>query len=269
MLGSFVKARSLRRVVFIWSVAFFVSSWVFATPSLAEQQGASQPGVSVASAGAGADEAGGDHGAHGPGKFNLYYGILGEKEGVEPSFLWRSPGMPVPFVANLVNFFVFLSIIVGFGRKPLQEALKKRKKTIMADIDEAAKMKQQASERLRDYEDKLGHIDDEVERIKKDFAAQGQREKQRIIDDADEKEQRMLQDARFMIDQERKHMRNVLMRQTVHAAIAQAEKVLMQQVTSADHERIAEQYIEQLATAGLTISGTKGGAKSLPKAGQA
>lgn len=265
MLGSFVTVRSLRRIVTTSCVAFALSSWVLVTPSLAEQRGASQSEVSVAS---GVAEAGTDHGDHGPGKFNLYYGILGEKEGVEPSFLWRTPGMPVPFVANLLNFFAFLLIVVGFGKKPLQEALKKRKKTIMVDIDEATKMKQQASERLQDYEEKLRHVDDEVERIKKDFAAQGQREKQRIMDDAAEKEQRMLLDAQFMVDQEKKQMRNVLMRQTVHAAIAQAEKVLMQQVSAADHERIAEQYIKQLATTGLTIAGTERVAKSLSKVGQ-
>lgn len=185
--------------------------------------------------------------AHGPGEMNWFYGFLGEKQNVEPNLLWRSPGTPVPFAANLINFAVFAYIVVRLGKKPLKEALVKRKQTIMAQIDEATDMKQQAEERLADYENKLAHIDAEVERIKNDFAAKGEREKQRLIREATEKKHRMLQDAQFIVQQEQKHMRNVLMREVVEQAIAQAEATLMRQVTSADHERVIRQYIEQIA----------------------
>lgn len=198
-----------------------------------------------------------DHGGHGPGEMNWFYGFIGEKEGVEPGLIWRKPGMPPPFMANLMNFALFAYIVVRFGRKPLQEALKNRKQTIMKEIDAATKMKEEAAKRLDKYEDKLKHIDDEMERIKADFRAQGEREKERILADAREKKERMLKDAQFMIEQEVKQMRTVLMRETVEAAMKAAEELLTSKVGAADHDRVAEDYVKQLASSGMSI--TKGG----------
>jgi F-type H+-transporting ATPase subunit b len=197
------------------------------------------------------------HGHGGPGEMNWFYGFLGKDAEAEPSLLWRKPDMPPPFLANLINFALFAYVVVRFGRKPLQEALKNRKQTIMKEIDAATKMRNDASERLEKYEDKLKHIDDEMERIRDDFRAQGEREKERILAEAREKKERMLKDAQFMIEQEVKQMRNVLMRDTVEAAIKAAETLLESKVSAADHDRISEDYVKQLSSSGLTI--TKGG----------
>ena len=46
-----------------------------------------------------------DHEHHVPTleDYNWFYGFLGEKDGAEPSFLFRPKGMPVPFGAMLLN----------------------------------------------------------------------------------------------------------------------------------------------------------------------
>ncbi len=198
------------------------------------------------------------HGGHGgPKEMNWIYGFIGTDAEAEPSLLWRKPDMPPPFLANLINFALFAYVVVRFGRKPLQEALKNRKQTLMKEIDAATKMRDEASERLAKYEDKLKHIDDEMERIREDFRAQGEREKERILADAREKKERMLKDAQFMIEQEVKQMRVSLMHDTVEAAIKAAETLLESRVSAADHDRLSEDYVKQLSSSGLTI--TKGG----------
>lgn len=196
-------------------------------------------------------------GHHGPGEMNWIYGFIGTDAEAEPSLLWRKPDMPPPFLANIINFIVFAYVVVRFGKKPLQESLKNRKLAIMKDIDAATKMKEEAAKRLEKYEDKLQHIDDEIERIKKDFREQGEREKERIIADAKEKKERMLKDAQFMIEQEVKQMRTHLMRETVEAAMKAAEEALVAKVSADDQDRVAEDYIKQLSTSGMSI--TKGG----------
>ncbi|HQB45071.1 MAG TPA: ATP synthase F0 subunit B, partial [Polyangiaceae bacterium] len=137
------------------------------------------------------------------------------------------------------------------------EALHSRKQALMKEIDAATKMREEASSRLEKYEDKLKRVDEDIERIRDDFRAQGQREKERILAEAKEARDRMLKDAQFMIEQESKQMRNVLMRDTVEAAMKAAEALLQSKMTAADHERLAEEYIRQLSSSGLTI--TKGG----------
>ncbi|HNS96202.1 MAG TPA: ATP synthase F0 subunit B [Polyangiaceae bacterium] len=237
----------LRWVLAVVSVSIALTSFAWADDSL--QEGSAAQGREHA-----AHE---EHGHHAPGSINWFYGFLGTDAEAEPSLLWRKPDMPPPFMANLINFAVFAYIVVHFGRKPLQEALHSRKQALMKEIDAATKMREEASSRLEKYEDKLKRVDEDIERIRDDFRAQGQREKERILAEAKEARDRMLKDAQFMIEQESKQMRNVLMRDTVEAAMKAAEALLQSKMTAADHERLAEEYIRQLSSSGLTI--TKGG----------
>ncbi|MCU0693051.1 MAG: ATP synthase F0 subunit B, partial [Polyangiaceae bacterium] len=211
----------------------------------------------------GEGEHGGAHGGHdphgAPGHMNWFYGFLGTDAELEPSLLWRKPDMPPPFLANLINFAVFAYIIVRFGKKPLQEALTSRKQAITKDIDAAQKMKADAEKRLSSYEDKLRHIDDEMDRIRKDFREQGERDKKRILDEAREKRERMLKDAQFLIEQEAKKMRTALMNETVEAAMRAAEKMLRERVTAADQDRVAEDFLKELASFRGGLGVTKGG----------
>ncbi len=207
-----------------------------------------------------AEHAEGAHEGHNapPTPMNWFYGFLGTDEKAEPSLLWRKPEMPPPFLANLINFAVFAYVIVRFGKKPLQEALAARKKTITQDIDAATRMKDEAAKRLAQYEDRLKHIDQEIERIKKDFREQGERDKERILADAKDKRERMLKDAQFMVEQEAKQLRLDLVHETVEAAIQAAEQILVQKVTSSDQDRVAEEFLKQVASSrGLGVS--KGG----------
>jgi len=196
-----------------------------------------------------------DDGSH--GEFNWIHGFLGEKADVEPSLLWRAPNTPPPFLANLFNFAVFAGIVVFFGRKPLKNALTNRKLAIMKEIDAATKMREEASARLAEYEDKLQHIDDEIERIREDFRAQGKREKERILAEARERKDRMLRDARFMIDQEVRQMRIEITRDAVEVAIHAAERLLLEKMSQADHDRVVGDYVQRLSSPGLAV--TKGG----------
>jgi F-type H+-transporting ATPase subunit b len=202
-----------------------------------------------------------EHGGHdaAPKPINWWHGWIGKKEGVEPSLLWRAPEEDAPFLAALLNFAVFAWVIVKFGKKPMQETLVKRKQDILRDIETAQKMRDAAEARLGQYEDKLEHIDQEIERIRKDFREQGERDKKRIQAEAEEKRDRMLKDAQFLIEQEAKQIRTTLLRETVDAAVLAAEQVLRSKITEQDHDRLAEAFLKQIASAkGATTS--KGGA---------
>jgi F-type H+-transporting ATPase subunit b len=205
------------------------------------------------------DEGHGDHGHDAaPKPINWWHGFLGKKEGVEPSLLWRSPEQDAPYLAAVLNFSVFAYIIYRFGKKPIQESLTRRKQGIVRDIEAAQKMRKEAEERLAQYEARLEKIDSELERIRNDFREQGEREKQRIVADAEEKRDRMLKDAQFLIEQEAKQLRVTLLRETVDAAVRAAHEVLQAKVTAEDHERLAEQFLKQLA-ASKGAAPTRGG----------
>lgn len=197
----------------------------------------------------------GEHGEEHEQEFNWSNGFLGEKDGVEPSLLYRPKGTPAPFLANVVNALLLFAIIVGFGKKPIAEALKKRKERIVAGMEEAGKMKADAATRLEEYEEKIRHLDEEIERIKREMREAAEMERRRILAEAQERHERMERDARLLVEQELKAARELLVRETVGAAVRSAEEILTKQLAATDQDRLAKEFLEQLQKTPLSVSG--------------
>lgn len=201
------------------------------------------PGFALASEGGG----GGEHaGGHHEG-INWYYGNLMEKEDLEhPTVLFRPKGMPAPVSALLINTAVLYFILLKMLGPVIRDGLKKRKQDIMGGMDEAAKMKEKAALRLKEYQDKLKHIDDEVERVRTEMRATAHAEREQILREAKERRARMERDAKLLIEQELKAAREELMQETVRAAVSRAGEMLTKQLSSADQQRIADEYLSEL-----------------------
>ena len=156
---------------------------------------------------------------------------------------------PPPFLANLLNFGLLAFVLVRFGKKPLAEALANRKKTMMAEIDNATRLKDEAEARLEDYEDKLQHLDETLEQMKKDFIAQTQAEREHVLAEAEERRARMRRDVEFRLEQELKAARLQLLVESVEHAVVSAEEVLKKKVSAADQDRNADELIAGLSAA--------------------
>ncbi len=201
------------------------------------------PGVAMASEGGG----GGDHASTHHEGINWFYGNLMEKDGLEqPTLLFRPKGMPAPVSALLINTAIFYLILAKLFGSAIRDGLKKRKLDIMGGMDEAAKMKATAALRLKDYQDKLRHIDDEIERVRTEMRAAAHAEREQILKEAKERRVRMERDAKLLIEQELKAAREELMQETVRAAVSRATELLNKQLSSADQQRIADEYLSEL-----------------------
>jgi F-type H+-transporting ATPase subunit b len=203
-------------------------------------------------AGGGGEQEGdshGAHGGHGVGEINWYYGLIAERDGVEPSILWREKGTPPPVLAMLFNTAILFYLIGKYGAPKMSEALKKRKVGIMQGMNEAQKMKEDAEDRLADYEEKLKHIGDEIERVKREMREAGEAERVRVLADAKEKRVRLERDALLLIDQELNAARELLMRETVRSAVSSAQDLLTRNVSVNDQHRLTDEYIKGVTTA--------------------
>jgi F-type H+-transporting ATPase subunit b len=221
------------------------------------------PGLAAAGEGEENTAHGAEHGEHGEASaehgddtpFNWAYGFVGEKDGEEPSLLYRPKGMAPPFLANVINFAILVTIIVSAGRKPIAEGLKKRKDRLVGSMEEAAKMKADSETSLAQYEKKLAHLDEEIERIRREMRESAEAERQRILTEAKERRERMERDAKVLIEQELKAAREILIRETVASAMKSAEELLAKQLGAADQDRIARDFLETVKTAPITSAG--------------
>lgn len=241
----------MRRASQLVPAALAILALLFTSAAWAEK---SAPHAAPAGAEQGAHgEAHGDD--HGPGPINWFYGMLAETDTQEPNLLFRPKGMQPPLGAMLLNTAILFYVVYRAGRRPLTDALKKRKASIMQGMDDAARMKDEASERLGDYEEKLEHIGEEVERIKREMREAGELERARILAEAKERSQRMERDARLLIEQELKAARQELIREAVEGAVKSAAERLAKEISAADHQRMADEYLAALDKAVVTKGG--------------
>lgn len=196
----------------------------------------------------------GGHGDDHHQEFNWYHGMLGAKEGVEPSLLWRTPDMPTPFASMLFNTALLFAVIYKVARAPVAKGLVDRRQRIMRGIDEATAMKEEAKKQLEFYRNKLGNLDAEIERVRREMREGAEAERKRILEETAARQVRLEHEARVLIEQELKAVRDDLTRETARAAIRSARELLVANTTTDDHRRLCEQYIETLRPLALRQS---------------
>ena len=157
--------------------------------------------------------------------------------------------MAPPYLATVINFAILAFVLYKFGRKPLAQALLKRKTTIMADIETATKLKDDAERRLTEYEEKFDRMDETLAELRSELAAQSEKEKAHLLAEAEERRVRMRRDAEFRIEQEAKTARTELLQQAVIGAAAAAEELLAKKVGPSDLDRMAEDYLKAVGPA--------------------
>lgn len=177
---------------------------------------------------------------------NWYYGLIGEKDHAEPSLLWRPPGMPAPFLATGLNWLVLMYLIFVLARKQLPAALKKRKASIVSGMQEAGRVKAQAQGRLSELEDKLSHVDEEIERIKAEMQRSSELERERILREAEERACRMQRDTTRLIETELEGAKDQLRREVVEAALGQASQEVSRQLTGQDQQSLFDEALGSL-----------------------
>ncbi len=193
-------------------------------------------------------------------EFNWYYGFLGEDaEAEHPSVAYRLPGMPVPFLAYLINTAVLFYGLYRFGKGPVAEGLKKRRAAIMDGMQQAARMKAEATEQLAQYQAKLDSVDSDIERIKRDMREAAELEREGILAAARERKVRMSYEATRLLEQEQKAMQQTLIQQMTRGAAETARELLLTQVVSSDHQRMSEAYLSDLDSLLLGLKQGRGG----------
>lgn len=185
------------------------------------------------------------------------HGHFHRTDGFSSQLLWRydnakdecdPKNQPPPFLASLLNFGLLAFVIVRFGRKPLAEALAARKKSVMQEIDNATRLKTEAEDRLADYEDKLENLDETLEQMKKDYAAQGEAERTYILAEAEERRERMKRDVEFRLQQEAKAAKQELLQEATLRAVAAAEELIKKKVGKSDLDQMADDFLSGLGS---------------------
>jgi F-type H+-transporting ATPase subunit b len=199
--------------------------------------------------------------------FHLHYNKDVEGGTLEPG---EEP-MPPGLLFALINFAVFVSILVKFAGPKLATYLRVRHETVKGQLDEAARLRAEARDKLDEYNRRIEGMDQEVTRLMHEIRAEAETERDHMLAQARIQAEALTREAQLRIESEIARARLALEREVVTAAVAAAEKVLRERTTPEDQERLFDGFITSLGAAGsgppAPAGGGGGGGSARPRRG--
>jgi len=165
--------------------------------------------------------------AHGGG-----HGITPEKI---QDFIWRT-----------FNFVVFAAILVKLTAKPAKAFFAKRSSDIGETFEELEAKKAEAEAALKAAETRLAEVASEREQLIKQFLAEGELEKKKIIEKAEMVATRIKEMAALSIEQETKKAAQELKKEVAEKATQMAEALIKKEITSTDQSKLVEEYLHKV-----------------------
>lgn len=152
--------------------------------------------------------------------------------------------MEIVFV--LLNFAVFVFLIVKFGGPSIQAYYKNRRASIADAIEESRALRERAEQKLQEYSSKLDAFDREREQLLAEFRQFGAQEKERIIAEAEVQADRIREDAKIQAAQDARRARVALEGQLVDRAIDTATVEIQRRLNPLMQDRLIDRSIDQL-----------------------
>ena len=147
------------------------------------------------------------------------------------------------FGGTLVNFILLVWVLRRFARKPLQKALAERRARAERELEEAALLREASAQVLQEAEIRLKKLEDDSSRILEELRRAGEKERDRILAEAEEAAARIRGDTEARIRKERRRVELELKTELVSDALRIAEEQLREQLTPDEDQRQIERFI--------------------------
>lgn len=150
-------------------------------------------------------------------------------------------------VTNLVfplfNFLIFIYLLKRFVVPLINSHLHSRREGIIDAVKTAKEGKEHAEAVLLEYRTRLVRLDEETKMIREAIREEGEREKAKLLRDAEDLAIKIRADADFLAQQEEKIARQQLRAEMARIARAAAEKEVRANLRTTDQERLIDQFL--------------------------
>jgi F-type H+-transporting ATPase subunit b len=148
---------------------------------------------------------------------------------------------------HLVNFLLFVGLLVYLLRRPLADFLGNRRLTISQQMAESRTAKEDAESSYSDLQTRIAAFDGELEAMLVKVRAECEVERERAVASAHQAAEALKQAAQRTTVKELEKARYELREWTIERAMTVAEDVLRAAVGLDDHRRLTAQYFERIA----------------------
>ena len=160
-------------------------------------------------------------------------------------------GLPMSFskdlaLFSLITFAVYLAILRAGAWGPLQAGLNERERGIKQNIADAEASRLKSESLLKEHEQKLAKVQDEVRDILAEARRDAEHTKQEIVTLAQNESEAMKHRAILEIERSRDQALTELFDFVSTNVVNATEQVIGKSLTSADHDRIVKEALSQL-----------------------
>ena len=149
---------------------------------------------------------------------------------------------------TLIVFLGLLAVLTKFAWKPIMEGLDAREKSISDSIESAAKAKEEADSKLKQYEDKLAGAHDEAAAVLAEARQDGVTAKERILAEANEEAVRTRDRAMAEIESAKSAAITELAESSANSAVDLAGSIVGRALKKDDHAKLIEDSLKRFGS---------------------
>ncbi|MDY0059871.1 MAG: ATP synthase F0 subunit B [Myxococcota bacterium] len=144
------------------------------------------------------------------------------------------------------NFVLLVGGLVWAGRQATRRLLTARREKLVAELAEAARLREEAVDLLDAARAQLAGLEAEQQRLLVELRQEGERERERLIADAQRQAERIRVETEAALAQEARRARTTVQLELIDQAVQLAEQQLRQELTPAEDQRQMEAFFTLL-----------------------
>jgi F-type H+-transporting ATPase subunit b len=165
------------------------------------------------------------------------------------------------FLFEAGNLLALLAVLVYLGRKPVLNYLSERRLRIQENLANSERLMKEAEARLSEWRERAARLDEEVETLRRMASERAEQEKAKILEDARVTAERIRRDAESGVSREVERAKQALRDEAADLAVELAGKLLQDQVTDGDRDRLVDEFVAEIEAGAKTEApdGSQGG----------
>ena len=155
---------------------------------------------------------------------------------------------PWGLIGKIVNFAILAGALVYLLRSPFAQHLQNRATRIRGDLANARQLRDEASARMAQIDERLKALPSEIEALKRRGAAEVAAEQMRMREAAEAERQRLIDQTRREVESQVRTAERMLLKRAGELAVAVATERVRRTITEADQARLVDRYLSQVGT---------------------
>lgn len=147
---------------------------------------------------------------------------------------------------RILNFLILAYFLVRLLKKPLSSFFQESARVIREQLQGTEQACQQAEQELEEVENRLEALDQEIQKLQGVIGEHGERERDKIIANAKQTAEQMLEKAKLDAAYSAQRAKNQLRLEVIDEAVRIAAESIRKAIESGDQERLVNEYLQDL-----------------------